>query len=1266
MDTTDSDVPWTVVHRAERTFPALPAPATLTIQAPPEQADPEPAGGWTALLPLLGSLSALGFAVVTRNPIYLAVGVLVVTASLVATYAGRRVGTTRDRRRRDRRSEAYVRHIDDLCARASAAAQAQRDGLDGTYPDPTRLLTAARDDGALWERRRQHVDFGTVRIGLGPVRALVRLTTADGSSVAAAPADEHLAELAAGAARTTSTLATAPVTLDLTHLPSVAIVGPPAATRSMARAWIGQLCTFHSPADLRLVGCAAADVLEHWDWLKWLPHTVDHRAADVELARTIRTFSSSPDELAAQLEPLVRRERERGRSRSDDEAAASAPPSVVVVVDGYRPATPVARTPWLDHVLAHGRDHGLTVILLCATVEDLPADCAAQVELQPDGTCTYRLSGAATSPTSGVLPDDLAVDAATELARWLAGRRPDDQGQQGEQGPARLSELLAATEVDASSSSSGRLRGVPIGQDDRGRPVLLSLDEAASGGDGPHGVLVGATGSGKSELLKSFVAGLAASHPPGLLDLLLVDYKGGAAFAGLARAAAHGRARDQPGRRPEPDHPGDGGSRGRDRTEATPPSYDRARVGGGSAGRGAGARPAWAAVVPRRGGRRVRRAAVRGACAARHLRAHRPARPFPRGPPAAGQPTTGRGAPRRPRVAPALPDRAADVHCRGVRCRHRFDGRLRAAALARPGSSQGRRRGHGVSSGAGHVAAPSSRGRGPTGRRRAVRDHRGATPGPTAGRLHRCQDQLDALVDTLRTRFENRARPVWTPPLPETAELRALPVSTAELGAVVGLVDEPELQRQVPLHVDLLRDGGVIVVGAGRSGRSTFLRTLVRALTARHDPGELQVYGLDLGGNGLSALGQLPHVAAVVDRHDADGVVRVLDRVHAVAKERAQLLRTQETPHPTRARILLLVDHLLQLRADHPDEELRLSELATTGPALGIHLAVTAGRWLDVRPALLDGLGLRLELRLADAVDSHSTRAVAESVPRRPGRGLTAEGRAFQLATADDAHPVRLSRAGHVAPALVALPRQVTEPADGEEQTNGFPLGVAEGDGGCVSLDLLARGMHLLVFGDAGSGRSTLLARATDWLATRHAQDVNLHLIDPARTLLDAASSPAVAAYAYEPVGMARLVHDLAATLADRYAPAGLSHRELAARSWWSGVEHVLVVDDYDLLVRPEGSPVIELVDALAAAGDLGWHVVIARRVTGAARVAYDPFGQRLREQAPMGVLLSGDPGEGRLLGGVAATQSPPGRARLVRPGEAPLTVQTYLPSLDR
>ena len=118
--------------------------------------------------------------------------------------------------------------------------------------------------------------------------------------------------------------------------------------------------------------------------------------------------------------------------------------------------------------------------------------------------------------------------------------------------------------------------------------------------------------------------------------------------------------------------------------------------------------------------------------------------------------------------------------------------------------------------------------------------------------------------------------------------------------------------------------------------------------------------------------------------------------------------------------------------------------------------------------------------------------------------------------------------------------------------------------------------------------------------------------------------------------------------LRQRMPSPQLSQAQLRARSWWSGPDIYVVADDYDLVATPAGNPLSAMLEYLPYARDLGLHLVVARRSGGAARALFEPLLAGLRDLGCVGLVMSGRPDEGALLGSVRPAPQPPGRGVLV------------------
>ncbi|TCK20367.1 type VII secretion protein EccCa [Pseudonocardia endophytica] len=1263
------------LRRPRRNVPQVPG-GEVVLEAPPEPERMVPAGMMHRLLPLVMVVGSLAFVLVRPNDptSWLFGGMFALSAlGMLASGGGRGAGARTAQMDEDRRD--YLRYLDVLGTRVRGVADEQRRVLETVHPDPAAwpaVLAAER----LWERRPSDPDFGQLRVGRGPQRLASRLTAPQTGPV------EGLEPISALALRRFlrrwSVVPDLPVAVDARSSATVRLepdsTGDLTAARALARALVAQYVVWHSPADAQLAVVAPGSAGTGWEWAKWLPHVAHPRLTDA--VGPLRMLTGDPE--------TVR------RWWTGEPVAAER--HLLVVMDGVSGGAGAwAGVPGVT-VLRIGEPSGHRA---APSVVRLAVGADRLVRPGPDGGTTLGS------------PDAFSVAECRALARRLARYRPVGQVAVADApaGPSGLPDLLgldglAPDRVAALRNRRGRadLLRVPLGTDSSGRPVLLDLKESAQGGSGPHGLCIGATGSGKSELLRTLVLGLAATHTADELNLVLVDFKGGATFLGVAdlphvsavitnladeltlvdrmgdaiageitrrqellRAAGNVAnlsdyelaRRARPGLVPLPallivvDEFSE--------LLAQRPEMIDLMVTVGRLGRSLGLHLLLAS-------QRLDEGRLRGLES--HLSYRIALRTF-----SASESRAVLGVPDAHQLPPTP---GAAYLSAGTDELVRF----RAAYVSGPPATPAR--------GAARTPGVPARVLPFPATAVAVPAARAVTPSDVE--TEPATSVLDLVVASLRGPGP-RAHRVWLPPLDEPPPLDELlgPVApdgerglqaggpVGRLCAPIGLVDRPYHQRRDPWVLDLSGAAGhVAVVGGPRSGKSTAMRTVVLSLACTHTPDELGVHVLDFGGGTLGPLSTLPHVGTVADRQQPDLVRRTLAEAATALDRRERLFRESgigsvdefrvrraagEFADEPATDLLFVLDGYLTLRSEFGDLEDSLTALAAQGLAYGVHLAVTAGRWTEIRSAVKDLLGSRVELRLGEPSDSEVDRKRAAAVPAHAGHGLAPDGEPAVLAaprlqsTGDATATLRAVARGWSGPGMPAvrlLPDRIA--LDELPPVSGIPIGIDEDRLATVELD--PDEPHLLCFADAESGKTALLrAVAHGICATRTPDRARIVVIDPRRTLLGAVPDTHLIGYASTAAAATEAAGEIAGSLGRRLPGPDVTPRQLRERSWWSGPDVWLLVDDYDL-VAPPGSttahPLLAIAEYLPQAKDVGLHVVVARRCGGAGRALFDPVLGRLRELGAPGLVGNGSPDEGALVESVKPASLPPGRSVLV------------------
>jgi len=941
------------------------------IRVPPLPPDPEPMSSMpqyvsAGTMAVVGVVSAVAFG----NMLFAVLGVvapavLIVTTMLVNRASGRSA-RARAKAQVEERQQA-LRQIDTLVDVELRARWAQT-------LDPARAaLSPQGPTGDLWSIDPSDEHAFRARVGTAALRASVRI---DGL---------------ASDGPTTPTLPSVPVTVDFRATRVVGLHGGDAEVTAAARAIVLQLAAGRSPDDLSIVLLAEPDSSAAWEWLRWLPHT---RPTD-----TVHQVSPSGAALKARLDDLTR----LIASRVDDglDPRDVVMPEVLVILDG---AGTLRGRAGVVKILGAGPSVGISVLALDRQASRLPVEATARLRVGPvDGELEVRGSAS----IADIVVDRVSVALCDRAARAMAPQRP-----LGAAGEARLPRHvrfadLAGLGLDGAADvrhhwASAAEGEALLGVDEHGNPFVINLVT-----DGPHALVAGATGSGKSELLRSLIAGLALSATPEDLSFLLIDFKGGGAF-GKLQDLPHvaGYADDLSiagvlaGRlleslRAELDHR-KGLFKSAGNVEGLP-EYRRAIARGST---DLPRVPRLVIVVDEFAELKEAQpdfvdGLVNVARVGRSLGVHLVL---------ATQQPAGVVTPQirdnaNLRICLRVLDTSTSLDLVHTPAAGTFPNRQKGRAVVLSGDAPP------VVIQSAHLSAP-------------VAMAADATPAPTVRALpwgecgldtvvperveeHQGETDLDRLVAAVTAASTElglaRPRRPWQPPMQDLITVTDFGAQPGAGPVLYGMEDRPREQRVVGLTFPL--GGGNVGIAGGRaSGRSSALRTLGAALAQRHTADVVHLHVIDhSSAPTLRALATLPHCGVVATRAEPFVTERLVIRLREEVTARAALLsrrghatlrELREADPAAPPWIVVLVDGWDAI-ATAADESVRdgLVRLADEGPPLGIQLVVAGGKSLATSRLLTsfaDLLVLPFEQRDDMSTFGIPVNAIAAHVP--PGR----------------------------------------------------------------------------------------------------------------------------------------------------------------------------------------------------------------------------------------------------------------------------------------
>ncbi|GGK57431.1 type VII secretion protein EccCa [Nocardia camponoti] len=1323
--------------RKPRIAPPRAPGGEVALTAPPEIQRAIPSPLMMKLMPVIMVVAVVGMIAMMAsmgrnmlsNPMSMMFPMMMLM-SMAGMMAGMRGGGPKRAVELNEERKDYFRYLDQIRKDVRNTGIKQLDTLTWSHPEPADLASLI-GTRRMWERRPADPDFGHIRVGVGSHRLATKLARPETGPL------EDLEPVSTVAlrrfVRTHSVVHQLPTAVSLRAFPAINIEGQEELSRELVTAMLMELALFHGPDHLA-IAIVCADPDRYWSWTKWLPH-VQHPTQRDGLGSARMLYTSLGELESALSDELL----ERGRFMRNPQPTQGRSHIVVVIDDGYISGN--------ERLISESGLDSVTVLDLTAPEHGLAARRGLQLVVS-DGAVSAR---SAAGVERFATPDRISAAEAETFARALGRYRLATaaqivslgEGTTADPGLMALLRIPDAAQIDPARvwrprTARERLR-VPIGITPDGTPVEIDIKESAENGMGPHGLCIGATGSGKSEFLRTLVLSMVTTHSPDALNLVLVDFKGGATFLGLdslphvaavitnleEELSLVDRMKDalagEMNRRQELLR-----SAG---NYANVTDYEKARA----AGVVLDPLPALFVVVDEFSellsqkpdfaelfvmiGRLGRSLHVHLLLASQRLEENK---------------LRGLESHLSYRIGLRTFSANESRAVLGITDAYHLPSVPGAGYLKSDASEPLRFNASYVS---GPYVAPAGAvtgdDGGPSAGQRPVVFTAAAVDMPVVdvdvaeplGRLELPpppptveEGVPDSLLDVVVNRLTGHGRPaheVWLPPLDESPTADMLlpdpdwrsPVNRhGQLWMPIGVIDKPYEQRRDVLTINLAgAQGNVAVVGGPQSGKSTTLRTIIMAAAATHTPEQVQFYCLDFGGGSMAGLVGIPHVGSVAGRLDGDRVRRTIAELTTLLRQREERFaelgiesmadfrrrkfaaqearRVNGTVAPAGdllaadnfGDVFLVIDGWAAIREEFDVLADAINAIAAQGLSFGIHLMIGASRWAEIRPVVKDQIGTRLELRLGDPGDSEMGRRTAHQVPvGRPGRGLTPQQLHMLIALPrldSQSNPdtigdgVALAReelralyGDRKAPEVRMLPLSVPrEAVVAAARAQGVDLnrtrlviGQGESELQPLVLDFGAE-PHFMAFADVESGKTTLLRNIVMGIAEQSTPDeARVILIDYRRTMLGVLEGDQLAGYSTSSQTCGPMLAEVAGYLAKRIPGSDITPQQLRERSWWSGPEIYVVVDDYDMVVTGSANPFAPLLEYLPQARDIGLHMVVTRRMGGAGRALYDPLLSAMKNLSVPIMVMNGSRDEGKIVGEVRPSKMPPGRGILV------------------
>ncbi|MBC1713143.1 type VII secretion protein EssC [Listeria welshimeri] len=913
------------------------------------------------------------------------------------------------------RIESYDLYLKRKTKELHETSEKQRHALTYHYPDVTELeKMALRVDSRIYEKTMFHHDFLTFRVGRGNESSSFSV---EFQQEEFSQDKDELIDEAVKIKGQYLSISGVPVATDLMHGP-VGYIGPRHLVLEQLQMLVMQTSLFHSYYDLQFITIFPEEEKTEWDWMRWLPHA---NMRDVNVRGFVYHERSRDQVLNSLYQILKERKQALTEQASKQEKLYFTPHYVVLITDEKLV---------LDHTVMEffnedPSELGVSLVFVQDVMESLPEHVKTVVDIR-DAKSGNIILEQGDLVNRAFIPDHLPVDFDKEvISRALAPLNhlqnlknsiPESVTFLEMYGVERVEELNIAGRW--AKNETYKSLAVPLGLRGKDDIVQLNLHEKAHG---PHGLVAGTTGSGKSEIIQSYIISLGVNFHPYEVAFLLIDYKGGG-MANLFKNMPH--------------------------LLGTITNLD-----------GAQSMRALASIKAEL----QKRQRLFGEHDVNHINQYqklykqgKATEPMPHlflisdefAELKSEQPEFMKELVSTARIGRSLgihlilaTQKPSGVVDDQIWSNSKFKLALKvqnasdsneilktpdAAEITLPGRSYLQVGNNEIYelfqsawSGADYVPDKESTDYIDT-TIYAINDlgqydilTEDLSGLDKKDDLTKLPSELDAVIDhihayTEASGIEALPRP-WLPPLPERIFAQDLhPVNFEEawkepkkpLRATIGLLDQPELQAQEPLTLDLTKDGHVAVFSSPGFGKSTFLQSLVMDLARQHNPEQLHVYLLDFGTNGLLPLLKLPHSVDLLNIDDEEKLKKFTNRITKLIAERKRILsqnavanlnQYEELSGVTLPEILVVLDNFDAIReVDYQfGFEGLLIQIAREGNSVGVHLVASSSRQNSMRQNLLANIKLQVALYLIETNEVKSIVGQTKlAISEIEGRGL--------------------------------------------------------------------------------------------------------------------------------------------------------------------------------------------------------------------------------------------------------------------------------------